>query len=168
LSDIENIEIIRGAQGTLYGRNAMGGVINITTKKPSNQVSANADIQIGSHGQQRYTAGIKTPIIKNKLFGSLSFMHDKRNGFYTNEYNSTDYDQQNQTLIDVQLRYLINNRWSVTTDHKRYIGNNNGAFPLVNDLDEIFNNPYHLSQNSITMMKDKTENSSIVIKRFSC
>jgi iron complex outermembrane receptor protein len=165
LSDIENIEIIRGAQGTLYGRNAMGGVINITTKKPSNQVSANADIQIGSHGQQRYTAGIKTPIIKNKLFGSLSFMHDKRNGFYTNEYNSTDYDQQNQTLIDVQLRYLINNRWSVTTDHKRYIGNNNGAFPLVNDLDEIFNNPYHLSQNSITMMKDKTENSSIVIKR---
>lgn len=165
LTDIENIEIIRGAQGTLYGRNAMGGVINITTKKPSNKFSANTDIQIANHGQQRYSAGIKTPIIKDKLFGSISFMHDKRNGFYTNDYNSSDYDQQSQTLLDLQLRYLINNRWSVSANHKRYNGNNNGAFPLVNDLEEIFINSYHLSQNSIGRMKDKTENSSIVIKR---
>jgi iron complex outermembrane receptor protein len=164
-TDIENIEIIRGAQGTLYGRNAMGGVINITTKKPSNTVSANADIQIANHGQQRYSGGIKAPIIKDKLFGSVSFMHDKRNGFYTNDYNSSGYDRQNQTLFDVQIRYLINNRWSLSADHKRYNGNNNGAFPLVNDLEEILQNPYHLSQNSLGRMIDKTENSSIVIKR---
>lgn len=165
LNDVESIEFIRGAQGTLYGRNAMGGVINITTKKPGNKVSGNADVQFGSNGQQRYTAGIKTPFIKNKLFGSFSVMHDKRNGFFKNDFNNSDFDKQNQTLIDLQLRYLINNKWSIQADHKRYIANNNGAFPLVNDMNELINNPYHLAQNSIGMMKDRTENSSIVVKR---
>ena len=165
LNDVENIEIVRGAQGTLYGRNAMGGVINITTKKPGNKTTGNGDVQFASHGQQRYTAGIKTPIIKDKLFASFSLMHDTRNGFFTNDLNGSSYDKQNQTLINAQLRYILNNNWSIQADHKRYLANNNGAFPLVGDISELFNNPYHLAQNSIGMMKDKTENSSIIIRR---
>lgn len=165
LNDIESIEIIRGAQSTLYGRNAMGGVINITTKKPGNKASGNADVQFGSHGQQRYTAGIKTPIIKNKLFASFSLMHDKRSGFFTNDFNDSKFDKQNQTLMNAQLRYILNDQWSIQADHKRYLANNHGAFPLVNDMSELLNNSYHLAQNSLGMMKDKTENTSIIIRR---
>ena len=84
LNEIESIDIIRGAQGTFYGRNAMGGVINITTKKPSNTNQINAGVQMGNYGQKRINAAVNTPIMKNKLFLGLSALHDSKNGFYTN------------------------------------------------------------------------------------
>jgi iron complex outermembrane receptor protein len=164
LNNIDHIEIIRGAQGTLYGRNAMGGIINITTKKPVNKTTGYADVQLGNYGQQRYSAGFNTTLIKNKMFTSVSIMHDKRDGFYINTLFDQKYDKQQQTMLDVQLRYYFKNNWSILANHKQYIGRNNGAFPLVNDLKELFESPYTLAQNQLAEMRDQSSNSSISIK----
>ena len=71
LTDIERIEILRGPQGTLYGRNAMGGVVNIITKQPTNQPQVFAEVNNGNHHLQRYNAGFRVPLIKNHLFNCL-------------------------------------------------------------------------------------------------
>src|SRR5215203_7028899 len=63
LFDVARIEILRGPQGTLYGRNAMGGVINIITKQPTNKTEGFAEVNFGNYGQQRYSLGIRTPLI---------------------------------------------------------------------------------------------------------
>jgi Outer membrane receptor for ferrienterochelin and colicins len=78
LNDIERIEILRGPQGTLYGRNAMGGVVNIITKQPNNATTGFVELNIGNHGEERYSAGIRLPVIKNKLFFGASAMFNKR------------------------------------------------------------------------------------------
>ncbi len=95
LSDIERIEILRGPQGTLYGRNAMGGVINIITKQPTSIPNGFAEINVGNYGQQRYSIGLRTPMVKDKLFLRVSGLYNKRDGFYTNQFNNPFLLNQN-------------------------------------------------------------------------
>ena len=164
LNEIESIDIIRGAQGTFYGRNAMGGVINITTKKPTNATQVNAGVQIGNYGQKRINAAVNAPIIKNKLFLGMSALHDRKNGFYTNEFLNMKFDKQQQTMLNLQLKYFLTKGWSLQADLKQYIAKNDGAFPLVNDMKALFENPYTLSQNLTSSMRDNSRNVSVVAK----
>ncbi len=164
LNDIASIEILRGPQGTLFGRNSMAGVINIITKKPSNTTSFNADLSIADYGQKRINGAVRFPILKNKVFASISLLHDLRDGYYTNDFSKTSFDKQNQTAINAQVKYLINDKWSVQLDHKTYKAKNEGAFPLVGDISELLKNPFRLEQNQVAPMRDNTSNSSLVLK----
>ncbi len=161
LNDIERIEVLRGPQGTLYGRNAMGGVINIITKQPTNTTTSFVEINGGSFGQQRYSAGIRTPIIKDKLFFGASGVFNKRDGFYTNQFNNSSFDKQDGITGNYYLKYLPSARWAITLNAKHQNNRNNGAFPLVNGVDEALNNPFLLSQNALGKMIDNTFNASL-------
>ena len=163
LFDVERIEILRGPQGSLYGRNAMGGVINIITKQPTNNTSGSAELNWGNYGQKRMNLNIKTPIIKDKLFVGASGLFDAREGFYQNEYNQLPYDRQRGISGNYFLKYIINKQWSITFNTKHRNQENKGAFPLVFGVEEAFNNPFVLNQNATTIMKDKTSNSSMSI-----
>lgn len=85
MADIERIEVLRGPQGTLFGRNAMGGVVNIITKKPSNRTSGFAEVSVGNLALQRYNVGFKTPLVKDKLFFGINALYTKRDGFLKND-----------------------------------------------------------------------------------
>ena len=164
LFDIERIEVLRGPQGTLYGRNAMGGVINIITKQPTNTKTSFFDISLGNYNQRRITAGIKTPLIKDKLFFGASILSNKRDGFYTNEFTQSSYDNQNGFSGNYFLKYILSSRWDINLNFKQLANENQGPFPLVFGAEDAISNPYRLNQNSTTTMKDKTSNTSLSIR----
>jgi iron complex outermembrane receptor protein len=164
LFDIERIEVLRGPQGTLYGRNSMGGVINIITKQPNNISSGFADISVGNYNQQRMAAGFKTPFIKDKLFFGASILSNKRDGFYTNKFTKSPYDNQNGFSGNYFLKYILNNRWDINLNFKHLANENQGPFPLVFGSAKAIASPYLLNQNATTTMMDKTSNTSLSIR----
>ncbi|RZK46284.1 MAG: TonB-dependent receptor, partial [Pedobacter sp.] len=163
LLDVERIEVLRGPQGTLYGRNAMGGVINIITKQPTNAASGFASVNIGNYGLQRYELGYRTPLVKDKLYIGAAAMYTQRDGYYTNDFNNKSFDDIKTFAGNYYLKYVASPRWSVTLNAKHQNNRNNGAFPMVSSLDEALANPWHLNQNAVAEMKDNTFNTSLSV-----
>ena len=161
LLDIERIEVLRGPQGTLYGRNAMGGVINIITKQPSNLFSSFAEISVGNYGRQRYSVGFRAPLVKDKLFIGAAGIYDGRNGYYHNAFTNSSYEDQHSFTGNYYLRWLPAKYWDVTLNVKHVDNRNHGPFPLV--AADPFAEPFVLSQNAVTKMIDNTVNNSLSV-----
>ena len=161
LFDVERIEVLRGPQGTLYGRNAMAGVINIITRQPQNKSSGFAEITNGNYGLQRYSAGLRTPLIKNKLYLGIAGLYDQSNGYYTNDFNNTKFDRQKSITGNYYLKFLPDEGWAITLNVKHNNNRNHGTFPLVFGVDEALNNPFKLNQNATTQLVDNIFNASL-------
>lgn len=81
LADIERIEVLKGPQGTLYGRNATGGAIKIVTRKPSFTTSGQVSADYGFHYNELKVTGFVTGKITDQLAGSLSASYRTSDGF---------------------------------------------------------------------------------------
>ncbi len=164
LFDVERIEVLRGPQGTLYGRNAMGGVINIITRKPSNRTQASAEINLGNYGLQRISVAVRTPLVKDKLFFGAAALYEQRKGYYTNLYTGEDFDRQKNINGNYYLKYIPMPRLDITVNVKHLNNRNNGPFPLATDMATAFDQPFEVNQDAVTTMKDDNLNASLSLQ----
>ena len=65
--DIQQVEVLRGPQGTLFGKNTIGGVINVTTKRPGEEFAVQAKARVGNEGRQDIMGAIALPIVDDVL-----------------------------------------------------------------------------------------------------
>jgi iron complex outermembrane receptor protein len=79
--DLERVEIVTGPLGPLYGRNALGGVVNVITKPPTNELQAEARLGAGELGARRASGRLAGPILNGRVMGSAAFLRGVRRGF---------------------------------------------------------------------------------------
>ena len=82
LLDLERIEVLKGPQGTLFGRNTIGGAINIITRKPADEYQAQGEVTIGQYNRTDFRGAVDIPIIQGKLHSQLAFSSKNRDGYH--------------------------------------------------------------------------------------
>ncbi|MGD1850108.1 MAG: TonB-dependent receptor domain-containing protein [Cyanophyceae cyanobacterium] len=113
LPDLERVEILRGPQSVLYGRNALAGVVNIITRKPTNEFEVTGSGQYGNFDDLDFRASVSGPIIDDELFFRLSGSYGSRDGYVRNTFLDQDIDYQSGWTGRAQLRWVPSEEWDI-------------------------------------------------------
>ncbi|MFG6095161.1 TonB-dependent receptor [Leptothoe sp. ISB3NOV94-8A] len=176
LPDLQQVEVLRGPQNTLYGRSSQAGVVNIITRKPTNELSFNGALGYGSEENLDLQAGVSGPIIEDELFYRLSGSFERRDGFYDNSFLDEEFDEKSGGTGRAQLRWTPTDAWdiSINASLEDY---QDGAYPLVLldddpfDIEQDFNGFSDLNTNSqslkVAYLQPDFRVTSITTRRFS-
>ena len=115
LFEVERAEILRGPQGTLYGRNNESGLINIITKQPDNELRGKVFGEYGNYNSYRFGGNISGPLVRDKLYLGLALQYKDSDGFMENEFDdddeAADVDHKNARAT---FRWTPTDRWDIS------------------------------------------------------
>jgi iron complex outermembrane receptor protein len=141
--DLQSIQVLKGPQGTLFGRNATGGAVLFTTAKPSNEVEGYALGRVGNYDLRQVEGAINLPIVDDKIMMRVAGFYEKRDGFQRDIYNGGRAGNVNRHgfrgSLTIKPAEGIKNE--LVVDYYRAKGNSlvgslyslnpNGAVPLI-------------------------------------
>lgn len=119
--DVDQVEVLRGPQGTLFGKNTTAGAINVTTRKPSFTPGTEVELNYGNFGFVQAKASVTGPLGSKKLAGRLSFSGTQRRGTLFNTRTQNDVNGLNNLGFRSQVLYTPSGSVAITItgDHTR-------------------------------------------------
>ena len=173
LFDLERVEVLRGPQGTLFGRNAVGGAISLVTAKPTKELEGYGRVTVGSYRNILADAAIGGPVIDGLLYARVAVRMNDRNGFGKNNFTGTDVDDLNTKMGRLHLLFdgggpvslLLSGEIYEQDDHSAAIKYKQPSYPTVatlfpfgiggfavkpRDLDGEFDNRFQNKTHSLT------------------
>ena len=108
--DVERVELVKGPQGTLYGRNATGGAINIVTKQPSAEASFKSDVEISNYSGRKVRAA-GGGAISDTLFGRLALVYNNKHNYSYNPVFDERLDVEDMFAANASLKWQPSDRF---------------------------------------------------------
>jgi iron complex outermembrane receptor protein len=134
LLDVERVEVLRGPQGTLYGRNSSGGAIKLVSRPaPLDEFRAIGDVTIGSFDRLDIRGAVGTPIIKDVLGFKIEALSFDRDGFVTRRSDGADVNRVDRQTIRASLLYAPTEELSIdiSADYTRDRSGEQSPIPLA-------------------------------------
>ncbi len=136
IHDLDRLEALRGPQGTLFGRNANAGVINVVTAKPdASQTFGAVDVTVGSYDLQRIKGHLNLPLSDTFALRGAAFV-EQREGYISflpgsNADASTPrYDDSNKQAFRLSAQWEPNDQWTMFSSAERYADRGAGTIPV--------------------------------------
>ncbi len=125
--DVEQVEVLRGPQGTLFGKNSVGGAFSVTTIKPQPELGGSVLVSAGRFDTVRTRVSLNLPIIEDRLLSRFAFATSQNDGYSRNELLGIDVSDTNSQTFLGSLRLLLTDditidlsgSWSRTHGHGR-------------------------------------------------
>jgi iron complex outermembrane recepter protein len=101
--DLDRVEVLRGPQGTTYGRGATAGVVNLVTKKPTDQLEGYADVTLGNYASKIFEGAVGGPL-SDRVSARVAGKYEKHDGFGTNLYTGKPVDDRDAYALRASVR----------------------------------------------------------------
>lgn len=138
LFDVERIEVLRGPQSSLYGRNSQAGVVNVISRQPTNSPEIILGASYGNFNQRQLEFSGSRAIIKDKLKFRVAGIYDARDGFTENTFLGEDANNLSTIAGRVNLLWTPNQQWDIALN-ATVAANNDGDNTYVPiDTEEPF------------------------------
>jgi len=105
LVDVEQVEVLRGPQGTLFGRNTTGGSLNLVSKQPTGEFEGSLRVRYGNYDAKELVTVVNLPIANDVLAARFVYQHSDRNGFAVNSTDGKDVGSDNVDFLRGTLRF---------------------------------------------------------------
>lgn len=111
--DVERVEVLRGPQGTLFGRNTIGGAVNITTKLPTDAFEGSISAGYGNYNAWNVTTIANLPITEGIAFRAVGY-HSERDGFARSTITGAKLNGENIDYVRGALSFDLSSSWNLT------------------------------------------------------
>jgi iron complex outermembrane receptor protein len=131
--DIERVEVLRGPQGTLFGKNVTGGAVNIISAKPGPDFDSSLTLRAAEHGQQDLRGMINFPI-SDTVFARISLATEQLDGYYYNRNLDIDTNGKDMSAITGAIRFTPGN-WTIDASANLHERRDDNVGVQCNDFD---------------------------------
>jgi outer membrane receptor protein involved in Fe transport len=168
LFDIEQVEVLRGPQGTRYGTNALAGVINMQSKQATNELDMNFESTLADYDTRAVGVAVGGPIIKDTLLGRIAVHTHQSDGYMENDFLGRDNVQdRDETTVRSHLKFLVSDELTVDLNLLHLnIDNGYDAFTLNNSRNSLSDEPGEDKQrtNAFALKTDWRANNKVQLQ----
>lgn len=112
--DVESVEILRGPQGTLFGRNTVGGVVNVRSRRPSGEFGVRGRLTFGDYGRADVRLAVDVPVIEGKVAAKVAVLWQNFDGFWFNEFTQEDAGGDDLLVVRPMVQFTPSDNFDLT------------------------------------------------------